>query len=51
MQQRFGIDVLKYYGQEIQTLLDKKMAACEAGMLRLTPYGMRYGNRAFEAFV
>ena len=51
MQQRFGIDVLKYYGQEIQTLLDKKMAACEAGMLRLTPYGMQYGNQAFEAFV
>ena len=51
MQQRFDIDVLKCYGKEIQTLLDRKIAACEAGMLRLTPYGMRYGNRAFEAFV
>lgn len=51
MQQRFGIDVLKYYGQEIQTLLDQKMAACETGTLLLTPYGMQYGNRAFEAFV
>ena len=51
MQQRFGIYVLQYYGKEIQTLLDKKMAACEAGTLRLTDYGMRYGNRAFEAFI
>ena len=51
MQQRFGIDVLKFYGKEIQTLLDKKMAVCEAGMLCLTPYGMQYGNQAFEAFV
>ena len=51
MKQRYGIDVLKYYGKEIQTLLDKKMAACEAGMLRLTAYGMQYGNQAFEAFV
>ena len=51
MQQRFGIDVLKFYGKEIQTLLDKKMAVCEAGMLCLTPYGMQYGNQACEAFV
>jgi len=51
MKQRFDIDVLKYYRKEIQTLLDKKMATCEPGILRLTPYGMRYGNQAFEAFV
>ena len=51
MQRRFGTDILKYYEREIQTLLDKKMAACVDGTLRLTPYGMRYGNRAFEAFV
>ena len=51
MQRRFGTDILKYYEREIQSLLDKKMAVCEAGLLRLTPYGMRYGNRAFEAFV
>ena len=51
MQQRFGIDVLKYYEREIQLLLDKKMAACETGMLRLTPCGMRYGNQSFGAFV
>ena len=51
MKQRYGIEVLKYYGKEIQTLLDKKMATCEAGMLHLTSYGMRYGNRALEAFV
>ena len=51
MQRRFGADILKCYEREIQSLLDKKMAVCEAGLLRLTPYGMRYGNRAFEAFV
>ena len=51
MQRRFGTDILKYYKREIQTLLDKKMAACVDGTLRLTPYGMRYGNRAFEVFV
>ena len=51
MQRRFGADILKYYEGEIQTLLDKKMAECGDGILRLTPYGMRYGNRAFEAFV
>ena len=51
MQQRFGIDVLKYYEREIQLLLNKKMAACETGMLRLTSCGMRYGNQSFVAFV
>ena len=51
MQKRFGVDILKYYETEIQLLLDKKMAACVDGTLRLTPYGMRYGNQAFEAFV
>ena len=51
MQRRFGTDILKYYEREIQTLLDKKMAACVDGTLRLTPYGMRYGNRAFAVFV
>ena len=51
MQKRFGVDILKYYETEIQLLLNKKMAACVNGALRLTPYGMRYGNRAFESFV
>ena len=51
MQRRFGADILKHYEREIQTLLDQNMAAYVAGTLRLTPYGMRYGNRAFEAFV
>ena len=51
MQQRFGIDILESYGKEIQILLDRKMAECGGGTLRLTPYGMRYGNWAFEAFI
>ena len=51
MQKRFGIDILESYGKDIQTLLDKNMAECVNGTLRLTPCGMRYGNRAFAAFV
>ena len=51
IQKRFGVDILKDYEREIQMLLDKKMATCVNGTLRLTPYGMRYGNRAFESFV
>ena len=51
MQKRFGVNIPAYYQTEIQSLLDKKMAACVNGTLRLTPYGMRYGNRAFAAFV
>ena len=51
MQQRFGVDILEYYEREIQLLLNNGMATYDAGMLRLTSYGMRYGNRAFEVFV
>ena len=51
IQQRFGIDILESYGKEIQGLLDRKMAECEGRTLRLTPYGMQYGNRAFEVFI
>ena len=48
---RFGIDVFKYYGKEINALLQNNMLAFYGGRLRLTECGMRYGNRAFEAFV
>lgn len=51
IRKRFDVDIMKYYEKEIQTLLDKNMAEREAGTLRLTPYGMRYGNQAFEVFV
>ena len=51
MKKRFDVDILKYYEREIQTLLNKKMAERENGLLRLTPYGIRYGNKAFEAFI
>ena len=51
IQQRFGIDILESYGKDLQTLLDKKLAVYEEGSLRLTSYGMRYGNRAFEVFI
>ena len=51
IQQQFGVDIPERYGKEIQTLMDNKMAVCKAETLRLTSYGMRYGNRAFEAFI
>jgi oxygen-independent coproporphyrinogen-3 oxidase len=51
MEKRFDINIMNYYGKEIQTLLDKKLAECEDGKLRLTAYGMRFGNRVFEKFI
>ena len=51
IRKRFGIDVFSYYGNEIRMLLQKNMLVCDGERLRLTEYGMRYGNRAFEAFV
>ena len=51
MRKRFGIDVFSYYENEIRMLLRKNMLVCDGERLRLTEYGMRYGNRAFEAFV
>ncbi|MBQ8918748.1 MAG: radical SAM family heme chaperone HemW [Acidaminococcaceae bacterium] len=51
MQQRFGIDVLAYYREALQSLPEPQMLECVDGHLRLTPYGMRYGNRVFEIFV
>ena len=51
MRKRFGIDIPVYYQKEIQRLLDENMAVYVDGMLRLTPYGMCYGNQAFAAFV
>ena len=51
MQKRFGIDIQHYYGKELERLRQNKMAEWARGRLRLTEYGMRYGNQAFEAFV
>ena len=51
MQKRFGVDVFSYYGKEIHMLLQKNMLVCDGERLCLTEYGMRYGNRAFEAFL
>ena len=51
MQKRFGIDIQHYYGKELERLRQNKMAEWDRGRLRLTEYGMRYGNRAFESFV
>ena len=51
IRKRFGIDVFSYYGNEIRMLLQKNMLVCDGERLRLTEYGMRYGNRAFEVFV
>ena len=51
MRKRFGIDVLQHYGKEVEMLRQNKMAVYDKERLRLTEYGMRYGNRAFEAFI
>ena len=51
MRKRFGIDVLQHYGKEIHMLLQKNMLVCDGERLRLTEYGMRYGNRVFEMFI
>ena len=51
MRKRFGIDVLQHYGKEIHMLLQKNMLVCNGERLRLTEYGTRYGNRAFEMFI
>ena len=51
MRKRFGIDVLRYYGKELEMLQQNKMAVYDKERLRLTEYGMRYGNRAFEMFI
>ena len=51
MKKRFDVDVFNYYGKEIYSLLQKNMLVCNGERLRLTGYGMRYGNRAFEAFL
>jgi len=51
MRKRFGVDLLQHYGKELEILRQNKMAVYEKERLRLTEYGMRYGNRAFEAFI
>ena len=51
MQKRFDVDVRQHYGKELDRLQQNKMAVYDKGQLRLTEYGMRYGNRAFEAFI
>jgi len=51
MQKRFSVDVFKYYGKEIKVLLQNNMLVFDGERLHLTGYGMRYGNRSFEAFV
>ena len=51
MHKRFSIDVFKYYEKELNRLQQNKMVVYDKDRLRLTEYGMRYGNQAFEAFV
>ena len=51
MRKRFGVDVLQLYGKELEMLRQNKMAVYDKDRLRLTEYGMRYGNRVFEMFI
>ena len=51
LDERFGVDVSSIYKEEIDDLTRKGMLELRQGRMRLTPYGMRYGNEAFAAFI
>ena len=51
MQERFGVDILTQFGRELAPFFKKKMLARQGDRLNLTPYGMRFGNQVFEAFI
>lgn len=51
MQERFGVDILTQFGRELASFFKKKMLVRQGDRLNLTPYGMRFGNQVFEAFI
>ena len=50
-EKRFGVSVQELYRNELTALKARGMVDISNGYLRLTPFGMRFGNRVFEAFV
>lgn len=48
---RFGVDIRSLYKEEMANLIHRGMLYLDGDRMALTPYGMRYGNEAFEAFI
>lgn len=48
---RFGVDPREHWRRELAPFLAKGMLEQDGDFLRLTPYGMRFGNEVFAAFV
>ena len=52
-QERFGVDVMAIFGQEIEKYINKKMLSLDSAEnnLKLTKLGMKFGNEIFELFL
>lgn len=51
IRQRFQVDPLERWRQELLPFFEKKMLERQGEFLRLTSCGMRLGNEVFEAFI
>ena len=51
--ERFGVDVMAMFGQEIKKYINKEMVSFDqaANNLKLTKLGMKFGNEIFELFL
>lgn len=51
--ERFGVDVMSMFGQEIKKYVNKEMLSFDpaANNLKLTKLGMKFGNEIFELFL
>lgn len=51
--ERFGVDIMAMFGQEIEKYINKEMLSFDQAenTLRLTKLGMKFGNEIFELFL
>ena len=51
--ERFGVDVMSMFGQEIEKYINKEMLSFDSAEnnLKLTKLGMKFGNEIFELFL
>ncbi|NLH44782.1 MAG: coproporphyrinogen III oxidase, partial [Acholeplasmataceae bacterium] len=51
--ERFGVDVMAMFGQEIEKYINREMLSFNpaAHNLKLTKLGMKFGNEIFELFL
>ena len=51
--ERFGVDVMAMFGQEIEKYINKEMVSFDqaGNNLKLTKLGMKFGNEIFELFL